>query len=131
TVKDAQGTKAILTNPYVATAITVVLGILLGMTGYSKIWPLFGAANQLLAALGLMAVCAWLGNIGKNNKMFYIPMVFMLIATITSLCQTIMAKFSAGGDIWNYIQGGIACLLVVLAVILAVVSFKTLSAQKK
>ena len=57
----------------VATAITVVLGVGLGMTGYSKIWPLFGAANQLLAALALLAVCAWLGNIGKNNKMFYFP----------------------------------------------------------
>ena len=131
TVKDTTGIKATLTNPYVSTAITVVLGIALGMTGYSKIWPLFGAANQLLAALGLMAVCAWLGNIGRNNKMFYIPMVFMLIATITSLCQTIISKFSAGGDVWNYIQGGIAVLLVVLAVILAVVSFKTLSAQKQ
>ena len=131
TVKDATGTKAVLTNPYVATVITVILGIALGMTGYSKIWPLFGAANQLLAALGLMAVCAWLGSLGRNNKMFYIPMVFMLIATITSLCQTIIAKFSAGGDMWNYIQGGIAVLLVVLAVILAVVSFKTISAQKK
>ncbi|MBO5543231.1 MAG: carbon starvation protein A, partial [Oscillospiraceae bacterium] len=43
TVKDAKGTKAILTNPYVSTIITVVLGIALGMTGYSKIWPLFGA----------------------------------------------------------------------------------------
>ena len=131
TVKDATGTKAVLTNPYVATVITVILGIALGMTGYSKIWPLFGAANQLLSALGLMAVCAWLGSLGRNNKMFYIPMVFMLIATITSLCQTIIAKFSAGGDMWNYIQGGIAVLLVVLAVILAVVSFKTISAQKK
>ena len=57
-------------------------------------------------------------------------MAFMLVATITSLCQTIIAKFSAGGDMWNYIQGGIACLLVVLAVILAMVAFKTLAAQK-
>ena len=130
TVKDAKGAKASLTNPYVSTIITVVLGIALGMTGYSKIWPLFGAANQLLAALGLMAVCAWLGDMGKNNKMFFIPMVFMLIATITSLCQTIISKFSAGGDMWNYIQGGIAVLLVVLSIILAVVAFKTLSAQK-
>ena len=38
--------------------------------------------------------------------------------------------FSAGGDMWNYIQGGIAVLLVVLSIILAVVAFKTLSAQK-
>ena len=60
-------------QPHVATAITVVLGVGLGMTGYSKIWPLFGAANQLLAGLALLTVCAWLGNIGRNNKMFYIP----------------------------------------------------------
>ena len=130
TPEDVKDGRKLLVNPYVSTIITVVLGIALGMTGYSKIWPLFGAANQLLAALGLMAVCAWLGDMGKNNKMFFIPMVFMLIATITSLCQTIISKFSAGGDMWNYIQGGIAVLLVVLSIILAVVAFKTLSAQK-
>ena len=61
------GARKTLANPYVATIITVVLGIGLGMTGYSLIWPLFGAANQLLAALALLAVCAWLGNAGKNN----------------------------------------------------------------
>lgn len=47
------GARKVLCNPYVSTAITVVLGIALGMTGYAKIWPLFGAANQLLAGLGL------------------------------------------------------------------------------
>ena len=128
--EDATGARKVLANPYVATVITVVLGIALGMTGYSKIWPLFGAANQLLAALGLIAVCAWLGDMGRNNKMFFIPMCFMLVVTIASLLQTIAAKFSAGGDIWNYIQAIIATLLVVLAVILAVISFKTLSRQK-
>ena len=61
------------------------IGIVLGMTGYTIIWPLFGAANQLLAALALLAVCAWLGNAGKNNKMFYIPMVFMLAVTLNAL----------------------------------------------
>ncbi|MFR0786962.1 MAG: carbon starvation CstA family protein [Vescimonas sp.] len=50
------------TNPCVATVITVVLGVALGMTGYSKIWPLFGAANQLLAALALLAVCCLAGQ---------------------------------------------------------------------
>ena len=44
-----EGYKKILVNPYVATLITVVLGIALGMTGWNKIWGLFGAANQLLA----------------------------------------------------------------------------------
>ena len=92
-------------NPYVATLITVVIGIVLGMTGYTIIWPLFGAANQLLAALALLAVCAWLGNAGKNNKMFYIPMVFMLAVTLTSLVQTLYAKglvlMAGTGDLFS------------------------------
>lgn len=130
TSKDATGYKKVLTNPYFATGITVVMGILLGMTGYTKIWPLFGAANQLLAALGLLAVCAWLGNVGRNNKMFYVPMVFMLAVTICSLVQTIIAKLAVH-DGWSLIQAGIAVLLVVLAGVLAVTTFQTLGKQKK
>ena len=49
---DLTGWRAVLVNPWVATIITVVLGVGLGMTGYQLVWPLFGAANQLLAALG-------------------------------------------------------------------------------
>lgn len=73
-IKDLTGWRRVVTNPWFATIVTVVLGVWLGMTGYQLVWPLFGAANQLLAALGLLAVCAWLGNAGRNNKMFYVPM---------------------------------------------------------
>lgn len=130
------GWRAVLGNPYVATLITVVIGVGLGMTGYTIIWPLFGAANQLLAVLALLAVAAWLGNAGKNNKMFYIPMVFMLAVTLTSLCMTIQQKFvaiSAGGDVFAAsIQLIIALFLLILAVILTVKGAKTLiSANKK
>ena len=125
-----------MVNPYFATVITVILGIALGMTGYSKIWGLFGAANQLLAALGLLAVATWLGQTGKNNKMFLFPMAFMLIVTITSLCFTLKANFaaiSAGGEgiAWCYIRTVISALLIILAVILAVDGVKTMKAQKK
>jgi carbon starvation protein len=135
TVKDVKGTKKFLCNPYFATVVTVVLGVGLGMTGYAKIWPLFGAANQLLAAVGLLAVCTWLGKVGRNNKMFYIPMVFMLIVTICSLIQTILGKIKAVGageaDVWTYVQAILAVLLVVLALVLAVYSFANLAKQKK
>lgn len=132
--KDAKGVGRIVGNPIVATAITVVLGVALGLTGYTKIWPLFGAANQLLAALGLIAVCTWLGQVGKNNKMFFVPMVFMLVVTIVSLVQTIIAKinaFSQTQDVWAIIQATIAVLLVVLSLVLAKTAFTTLMAQRK
>lgn len=135
THKDVTGFRSIIANPYVSTALTVVLGVALGMNGYTKIWPLFGAANQLLAAIGLLAVCTWLGAVGKNNKMFYIPMTFMLAVTICSLVQTIKAKMTAylsgAADYWALIQSVIAVLLVALSLVLAYIAAKTLLAQRK
>ncbi len=104
TPDNVTGYKKVLSNPYVATIITVVLGILLGMNGYGKIWALFGSANQLLAALGLLAVATWLSNIGKDNKMFLIPMAFMLCVTIASLFINTKAQIGnilAGGADWG------------------------------
>ena len=133
---EATGARKVLTNPYVATLVTVVLGVGLGMTGYTIIWPLFGAANQLLAALALLAVCAWLGNAGRNNKMFYIPMVFMLVVTLTSLVMTLQAKCTAlmagtGDPFAAGVQAALAAVLFVLAVILAVKGAKTIFGKKK
>ena len=129
TAEDADGFKKVLCNPYVSTIITVVLGIALGMTGYAKIWALFGAANQLLAALGLLAVAAWLGKMGKNNKMFLFPMAFMLVVTIVSLCQTIITNVKNAVDMWNWIRAGLGTLLVILAVVLAVEGVQTIRKQ--
>ena len=135
TYKDATGFKAVLCNPFVATAITVVLGIGLGLGGYSTIWPLFGASNQLLAALALLAVCAWLGNVGKNNKMFYFPMIFMLVVTLTSLAQTAIAKVNTisanGAATAPMIQLVLAVVLFVLALVLAVEACQTIFGHKK
>ena len=131
TYENATGIKKTLTNPYFATIITVVLGVALGMTGYAKIWALFGAANQLLAALGLLAVAAWLGQIGRNNKMFLFPMAFMLVVTIVSLCQTIWTNVTNAVDMWNWIRAGLGILLVILAVVLAIEGVQTIFGKKK
>ena len=134
-VASVTGFRSILVKPIVATLITVVLGIFLGLNGYANIWALFGAANQLLAALGLMAVATWLGQIGKNNKMFFIPMFFMLIVTICSLLLTIKTNLGAigaeGAGSWPIVRLVLAVLLIVLSLILAVKAVKTISGQKK
>ena len=135
TVDDVkEGWKKVAVNPYFATIITVILGIALGMTGYSKIWGLFGAANQLLAGIGLLAVATWLSNVGKNNKMFLFPMGFMIIVTICSLCVTVknqVGMITAGGADWGpYAQAILAVLLIVLAVILVIEGIQTLTKKK-
>ena len=135
TPEETTGWRKVFTNAWVATIITVALGVVLGLTGYQLVWPLFGAANQLLAALGLLAVCAWLGNAGKNNKMFYVPMVFMLLVTLTSLALTISAKFAAvvAGTVTlaNVLQLVIGTLLFVLAIVLAVKGARVIFGKKK
>ncbi len=129
-----EGWKKVMVNPYFATILTVVLGILLGMNGYGKIWGLFGAANQLLAGIGLLAVATWLGNRGKNNKMFLIPMAFMIVVTITSLALTVknqIGMIAAGGADWGpWAQTIFGVLLIFLAIILVIEGVQTLSKQK-
>lgn len=135
TPENVTGFKKFMVNPYVATIITVILGVLLGMNGFAKIWALFGSANQLLAALGLMAVAAWLANIGKDNKMFIFPVCFMLVVTISSLCLNTkdqLAKISSGGADWGpYAQVFFGVLLTVLAIVLAIEGFQTLRHPRK
>lgn len=139
TPKDIKGGfKKLMVNPYFATILTVVLGIMLGMGGFAKIWGLFGAANQLLAAIGLIAVAAWLGNAGKNNKMFLVPMSFMLVVTISSLAIIVKNQtgmIMKGAADWGpYAQAIIGALLIILALQLAVEGYKTVMhphAEKK
>ncbi|SFQ03458.1 carbon starvation protein [Lachnospiraceae bacterium XBB1006] len=123
TMENVSGYKKFLCNPLVATLITVVLGIILGLNGYAKIWALFGSANQLLAAIGLLAVAAWLANVGKNNKMILVPMVFMLFVTIASLVlntkDQIQVITSGQADWGPWVQSIFGILLMVLALVLA------------
>ena len=131
---DAKGVRKLLAHPLFGTLLMVVIGCVLGGLKLSAIWGLFGAANQLLAGLALMAVCAWLGNVQKNNSMFFVPMIFMLGATLTSLVLTITKKLGlvgAGKAFWgDWFQLAFAAAMAVLAVILVVEGFRTFSAQK-
>ncbi|MBQ9044859.1 MAG: carbon starvation protein A [Oscillospiraceae bacterium] len=142
--KDATGIRKVLAYPLFGTLFMVVVGCVLGGLSLSQIWGLFGAANQLLAGLALMAVAAWLGNVGKNNKMFIFPMIFMLCATLTSLCITIVGKVkglasgafavdpATTGPIWgHWFQLIFAAAMFVLAIILVIEGIQTFVKQSK
>ena len=135
THEDLTGAAKFFSTPIVSTLIMVVIGCGMGFLNLTQIWGVFGAANQLLAGIAMLAVCTWLGKVGKNNKMFYFPMCFMLVATITSLCMTIIAKLKViggGAAVWGDWYVAIwSTILVVLAVILAITAIKTLSEQAK
>ncbi len=114
-----------LTNRYVSTGITVVLGGGLAFFGWSNIWPLFGSANQLLAALSLLALAVWLKEMGKSYKQVIVPMVFMFAVTLVALVQLIFANLT------NYILLFLAIALLVLAVVLISQAIKAFKGEAK
>ena len=138
THEDLTGAAKFFTTPIVSTLIMVIIGCGMGFMKLTQIWGVFGSANQLLAGIAMLGVCTWLGKIGKNNKMFYFPMCFMLLATLTALLITIKNNILGGGLVgefaktWGtWFQTIWSIVLVVLAVRLAIMAFQTLAKQAK
>ena len=126
----------VLTNKYVSTIISLVCGYLLSLGGYVNIWPLFGSANQLLAAMVLISLAVFLKVTGRKGFMLYIPMVLMFIVTMTALVQAIygivMKLFVTGGFVLmvDGLQLVVAILLVALGLMIGFNSGSKLVKEK-
>lgn len=82
------------------SGLSVVLMFLLAyMNAFTLIWPIFGSANQLLAALSLIAISVWLYWRGKKNWYTLVPAVFMLVTTLASLIFLLVNKYIPAGNI--------------------------------
>lgn len=122
------GKMPLISNMYVATTVTVLMGGLLGWSGYAVVWPIFGSANQLLAAMALLAVAMWLKKQGRNHKMLILPMIFMFAATLAALVLLIynhstLLLSGEGGSVPLLL---IAIALIFLAIILVSRTWKHL-----
>jgi carbon starvation protein len=132
-----EGWRKFLTNKYFATLVTLFFGYLLCLGGYNNVWALFGSANQLLAALVLIALAVFLKTTGRTGWTLYIPMCVMLVVTFTALIQktiSICTKlFVTGGFVFlvDGLQLIIAILLMVLGVMVAFSCFSKLFKAKK
>lgn len=134
--QEPSGLVKVLTNKYVSTIISLVCGYLLSLGGYVNIWPLFGSANQLLAAMVLISLAVFLKVTGRKGFMLYIPMVLMFIVTMTALIQAIygivMKLFVTGGFVLmvDGLQLVVAILLVALGLMIGFNSGSKLVKEK-
>jgi len=134
--QEPSGLVKVLTNKYVSTIISLVCGYLLSLGGYVNIWPLFGSANQLLAAMVLISLAVFLKVTGRKGFMLYIPMVLMFIVTMTALVQAIygivMKLFVTGGFVLmvDGLQLVVAILLVALGLMIGFNSGSKLVKEK-
>jgi carbon starvation protein len=114
-----------LKNMHISTIVSMFLTILLVLTGtWVYLWQLFGAANQLMAALSLLIVTVWLREQKKNPSFALWPTLFMYLTTLAAtlvtarnLYVTIVPKGgAAAGGAWAMII--IAVLLFITALII-------------
>ena len=119
-------------NTYFSTIVTLVCGFILTKIGYANIWPLFGSANQLLAAMVLVSLSVFLKVTGRKGYMLYVPMVMMLVVTMTSLGMSVynicLKLFVTGGFVFmtDGLQLFFAVLLMALGLMIFIGSGKKL-----
>lgn len=111
-------------NRYLSTLLVVVCGGALAISGkWNKIWPAFGASNQLMAALALIILSAWLFCKNKRIRYTLIPAIFMLITTVGALIYQLLRYWKEK----DYILLGVSFILIALAVFMlseVVIAFK-------
>ena len=95
-----------LTNRYVATIAAILPAILLVFVNVSLpssteakqvawvLWPIFGASNQMLAALTLMVLTLYFWQKNKPVLALLIPMILIMLVTIVTLCVKAMEFYS-------------------------------------
>lgn len=134
--EEMSGLQKVLTNKYFATVITLFFGYLLCLGGYMNVWPLFGAANQLCAALVFISLSVFLKVTGRQDWMLYVPMGFMFAATMSALAMSIYGivnKLVTGapfGMLTDGLQLVVAIALIILALLIATNGLKTLCGSK-
>jgi carbon starvation protein len=110
----------VLKNMHVSTVVSMVLTILLVLTGtWVYLWQMFGAANQLMAGLSLLIVTVWLKQQKKNPAFTLWPMLFMYVTTLA-------ATYVTARNLYVTIvpQGGVAAAgawaMIIIAILLLV-----------
>ena len=112
-----------ITNPYVAAIIVVGTSLLMAVTGSAgSIWPIFGASNQLMAALTLLGITIYLLAKGSRWYIAFVPMLFMMVMSVWGVIQVV-------GQQWgkNYILVISGMFLLVMAVLMIALGLSIMS----
>ena len=113
--KEHSTIKKVGANRYIATTVVILSSIVLLSTGeFDVLWPIFGSANQLLAALALLAIAVWLIKKRINASFVLIPMYVMFAVALSSLCLFAITNYQNGTYILAILAGALFLLAIVL-----------------
>lgn len=106
---------SVFRNRWASSFIILLFASVMGATeGYKAIWPVFGASNQLVAALALIVVSSYLVAIKRPNKFTLYPAYFMLLTTLAALFYQGVKFFREG----SFLLAGVTTLLIILALVI-------------
>ncbi|NOY52878.1 MAG: carbon starvation protein A [Deltaproteobacteria bacterium] len=123
---------SVLQNRYPASAAAVLSGLALARIPVGKVssgmalWPLFGVTNQIIAALALLTVSVYLYRKGRPTLYTMLPMVFMLVVSISGM----FLKISAYWRDRNFLLLGVGSLILLLEVWLVLESWIVFREQR-
>lgn len=99
---------------------------------WTKFWTLFGASNQLLAALTLLTITVWLYKARQRIAFTLFPMIFVLVITLWALVSLVLGnlrltKIALGQvdiELVNAIAAGALVLLALYLAVLALIRIR-------
>ena len=120
---------AFLKSYFFNAALSCALMLWLAYTNtFQLIWPIFGASNQLMAALTLVGVSVWLAARGKPTYFTLIPAACMMLTTVTGLALLLVRTYIPKGNVPLIVAD---VLLMLLAIGVAVLAIRKLSELRK
>jgi carbon starvation protein len=118
----------LLANYWFNSFLTVCCMFILAYSNaFSVLWPVFGAANQLLAALALFTVSSWLVIKGRKYVFALYPALFMLVTTITAVVFLLLDHVRKD----NYILIVVDLLLFLLSIGVIILAGRIFFKQRK
>lgn len=112
-------------NRFFSTAVVVFTSGALALSGkWTEIWPMFGASNQLVAALTFVVISSWLLCKGKSQRFAFFPAIFMLVTSVGALLY----------QLTNFIRNGevvLAIMSIVLIIMAGTMMYDVLSTIKR
>lgn len=128
-----------LEKKHVATSVAVLSSAALALlpegdrgfgSGGYVLWPLFGTANQLLAAISLLLIAVWLRRLGRNYAVVLIPMFFVLGTTMIALGQQVLQQWAWYGSNPDTLLFVFGAIIFVFAIWIVLTAFKALTENK-
>lgn len=116
-IKDLPQWRRTVINPYIAAFIVVGGSLFMALSGSaSSIWPIFGASNQLMAALAFLGITIYLLVKGSKWYLAFVPMIFMMVMSLWGICQVISQQW--GKNLVLVTAGGFILVMAVLMIAL-------------